>query len=83
MTVLDDDWDLEERIKQAMEAWGLLDFRAEEPMTRLSGGQKTKVLIAGIEVHQPDIILMDEPTNHLDRKSREQLYEFIENTNKT
>ena len=29
MTVLDDDWDLEERIKQAMEAWGLLDFRAE------------------------------------------------------
>lgn len=52
-------------------------------MNRLSGGQKTKVLIAGIEIHQPDIILMDEPTNHLDRQSREQLYEFIENTNKT
>ncbi|AJW61845.1 putative ABC transporter ATP-binding protein [Elizabethkingia miricola] len=83
MTILDDDWDLEEKIKQAMEAWGLLDFTADEPMNRLSGGQKTKVLIAGIEVHQPDIILMDEPTNHLDRKSREQLYEFIENTNKT
>jgi ATPase subunit of ABC transporter with duplicated ATPase domains len=83
MTVLDDDWDLEERIKQAMESWGLLDFTAEESMNRLSGGQKTKVLIAGIEIHQPDIILMDEPTNHLDRKSREQLYKFIENTNKT
>ena len=62
---------------------GLLDFTADESMNRLSGGQKTKVLIAGIEIHQPDIILMDEPTNHLDRQSREQLYEFIENTNKT
>ncbi|KAF5270255.1 hypothetical protein FQR65_LT17875 [Abscondita terminalis] len=74
---------LEERIKQALETWGLLDFTADEPMNRLSGGQKTKVLIAGIEIHQPDIILMDEPTNHLDRQSRQQLYEFIENTNKT
>ncbi|MCL1665167.1 ATP-binding cassette domain-containing protein [Elizabethkingia ursingii] len=83
MAVLNDDWDLEERIRQAMEKWGLSDFTASDLMSRLSGGQKTKVLIAGIEVHQPDIILMDEPTNHLDRKSREQLYEFIENTNKT
>lgn len=83
ITVLDDNWDLEERIKQALETWGLLDFTADESMNRLSGGQKTKVLIAGIEIHQPDIILMDEPTNHLDRQSREQLYEFIENTNKT
>ncbi|WP_407475290.1 ABC-F family ATP-binding cassette domain-containing protein [Elizabethkingia anophelis] len=83
ITVLDDNWDLEEKIKQALETWGLLDFTAYESMNRLSGGQKTKVLIAGIEIHQPDIILMDEPTNHLDRQSREQLYEFIENTNKT
>lgn len=83
ITVLNDNWDLEERIKQALETWGLLDFTADESMNRLSGGQKTKVLIAGIEIHQPDIILMDEPTNHLDRQSREQLYEFIENTNKT
>lgn len=83
ITVLDDNWDLEEKIKQALETWGLLDFTADESMNRLSGGQKTKVLIAGIEIHQPDIILMDEPTNHLDRQSREQLYEFIENTNKT
>ncbi|PUB27516.1 ATPase subunit of ABC transporter with duplicated ATPase domains [Elizabethkingia sp. YR214] len=83
MAILNDDWDLEERIRQAMEKWGLSDFTASDLMGRLSGGQKTKVLIAGIEIHQPDIILMDEPTNHLDRKSREQLYEFIENTNKT
>ena len=83
MAVLNDDWDLEERIRQAMEKWGLSDFTESDLMSRLSGGQKTKVLIAGIEVHQPDVILMDEPTNHLDRKSREQLYEFIKNTNKT
>ena len=83
ITVLDDNWDLEEKNKTSTGNMGLLDFTADESMNRLSGGQKTKVLIAGIEIHQPDIILMDEPTNHLDRQSREQLYEFIENTNKT
>ena len=83
MAVLNDDWDLEERIRQTMEKWWLSDFTPSDLMSRLSGGQKTKVLIAGIEIHQPDIILMDEPTNHLDRKSREQLYKFIESTNKT
>ncbi|HEY4788348.1 MAG TPA: ATP-binding cassette domain-containing protein, partial [Bacteroidales bacterium] len=42
-----------------------------------SGGEKTKVFLAGISIHQPDIILLDEPTNHLDTHAREILYNFV------
>ncbi len=83
MTVLNDDWDIEERTKLALENWGLAGFTPEYPMNKLSGGQKTKVLLSGIDIHQPDIILMDEPTNHLDRESSNRLYEFVENSGKT
>ena len=46
-------------------------------MRTLSGGEKTKVFLSGIEIHQPSILLLDEPTNHLDKRSREKLYDFI------
>ena len=37
-------------------------------MHLLSGGEKTKVFLAGITIYSPAFILMDEPTNHLDIK---------------
>ena len=52
-------------------------------MSSLSGGEKTKVFLAGLDIHHPSIVLMDEPTNHLDTKGRTLLYEFIYRTNST
>ncbi len=49
-------------------------------METLSGGQKTKVFLAGISIHQPELILLDEPSNHLDLASRQLLYDFIQST---
>ncbi|MGN6648156.1 MAG: ATP-binding cassette domain-containing protein [Cytophaga sp.] len=54
-----------------------------QEMATLSGGQKTKVFLAGIAVHKPEFILMDEPSNHLDQQSREVLYEWIQTTAST
>lgn len=76
-TILGDDWDIEERIRSALEYWGLPDVRLDQKLSSLSGGEKTKVFLAGIQVHSPGIILLDEPTNHLDRASREKLYDLI------
>jgi len=48
-----------------------------------SGGQKTKVFLAGISIHQPEIVLLDEPSNHLDKAGRQLLYDFIQTSSST
>lgn len=80
---LNDDWDIEERSRQALQYWKLdgLDF-TQKPGS-LSGGQKTKVFLAGMTIHEPEAILLDEPTNHLDLEGRKLLYDFIGTTKST
>lgn len=82
-TVLDDDWNIEERCLAALSFWGLQHIRLDQPMCTLSGGEKTKVFLSGLQIHSPEIILMDEPTNHLDTGSRNKLYGFIESSRAT
>lgn len=81
--ILGDDWTIEERSKEALTFWGLQDFPLTLEMNKLSGGEKTKIFLAGILIHQPEIILLDEPTNHLDLQSRELLYNFVQSSTKT
>lgn len=80
---LGDDWEVEERSLRALDFWGLAHISLSDPMGKLSGGEKTKVFLAGIAVHQPEIILMDEPSNHLDLLHRNKLYDLIRDTNAT
>lgn len=75
--VLNDDWEIEKRVNDALSKWLPASIQLDTPMCQLSGGEKTKVFLAGIDVHQPAVILMDEPTNHLDASSRAALYEQI------
>lgn len=75
--LLDDDWAIEDRCNQALEYWQLNNLDLEQKMEFLSGGQKTKVFLAGISIHQPELVLMDEPSNHLDIAGRQLLYDFI------
>ena len=50
-TVLDDDWDIEEKAVAALHEWGLPGVPLSHPMHLLSGGEKTKVFLAGIALH--------------------------------
>lgn len=81
--ILNDDWDIEERCQLALQHWKLENLDLTQTLESLSGGQKTKVFLAGIQINQPEIILLDEPTNHLDLEGRNLLYDFIEKTNST
>ncbi|QEH40933.1 ABC-F family ATP-binding cassette domain-containing protein [Chitinophaga sp. XS-30] len=83
LLLLDDDWGLEERCREAFTHWQLDDVELTHTMGSLSGGQKTKVFLAGISIHQPEIVLMDEPSNHLDTPGRELLYQYIRTTGNT
>ncbi|WP_439581160.1 ABC-F family ATP-binding cassette domain-containing protein [Dyadobacter bucti] len=76
-TILADDWDIEERVAAALSAWDLQHLDLFQTMQSLSGGEKTKVFLAGISIHSPDVVLLDEPSNHLDAGSREMLCVWI------
>ncbi|SMD10745.1 ribosomal protection-like ABC-F family protein [Pedobacter nyackensis] len=80
MSLLDDDWTIEERCREALEGWGLGDLDLTQKMGRLSGGQKTRVFLAGILIHRPELVLLDEPSNHLDTIGRSLLYDYIRYT---
>lgn len=81
--VLDDDWNIEERSIAALDLWGLGQFTLSDPMNLLSGGEKTRVFLAGMDIHRPPVILMDEPTNHLDSSGRQRLYDWVEKCRST
>lgn len=78
--LLNDDWTIEERCKEALQLWQISNLNLLQKMEDLSGGQKTKVFLAGIHIHQPELVLLDEPSNHLDTLSRNILYNFIRDT---
>jgi ATPase subunit of ABC transporter with duplicated ATPase domains len=83
LTILDDDWTIEERCKEAFSHWGIDNLDLTKKIETLSGGQKTKVFLAGILLHRPEIVLLDEPSNHLDTWSRNKLYDYIQSTKNT
>ncbi|MBV4359725.1 ribosomal protection-like ABC-F family protein [Pinibacter aurantiacus] len=83
LAVLNDDWTIEERCAEALAHWHLKDIDLHQKMESLSGGQKTKIFLAGIIIHQPEIVLLDEPSNHLDIAARAILYDYIQSTTDT
>ena len=82
LSLLNEDWNIEEKCREAFSLWKINHLSMNQKMNSISGGEKTKVFLAGIFIHKPEIALLDEPTNHLDTKSRNILYEYVsENKN--
>ena len=65
------------RAEEILAGLGLKNLSLETPLEQLSGGQLTRVHLAGILLAEPDILLLDEPTNHLDIDSLEWLEGFL------
>lgn len=83
LEILNDDRTIEERCKESLALWGLNEFDLTQKLELLSGGQKTKVLLAGIHIHRPEMVLLDEPSNYLNNASRLLLYRYLTSTNHT
>ncbi|HVN54521.1 MAG TPA: ABC-F family ATP-binding cassette domain-containing protein [Anaerolineaceae bacterium] len=66
-------YDYDVRIQQTLAGLGLGRAFWETPLNHLSGGQKTRALLARLLLEKPDLLMLDEPTNHLDIEAVEWL----------
>ncbi|CAN5275075.1 ABC-F family ATP-binding cassette domain-containing protein [soil metagenome] len=64
------DWTLETRIDEALGEVGLGGLPLDRVSSSLSGGELTRLRLAGMLIAAPDLLLLDEPTNHLDAEAR-------------
>ena len=59
-------YDYETRIAQVLQGLGFSKADWRLPLRHLSGGQKTRALLARLLLERPNLLILDEPTNHLD-----------------
>ena len=73
-----DFYTLDAKIDEVARALGVMDFGMDTDVTELSGGQRTKVLLAKLLLEKPDSLLLDEPTNYLDAEHIEWLKRYLQ-----
>jgi ATP-binding cassette subfamily F protein 3 len=67
----------ETRIRQTLTGLGFETNDLNRPLPQLSGGQRTRAVLASLLLSDPDLLIMDEPTNHLDIHAVEWLEGYL------
>ncbi len=65
-----------ERVRQALDLVGLVDFEKRDPST-LSGGEKQRLSIAAVVAMRPKLIVFDEPTTDLDPRGKREIFSLL------
>ncbi len=69
-------WDIENRVHTILTQLNL-QHHLSQKTSSLSGGQKKRLALAKVLIHNPDLLIMDEPTNHLDIQMIEWLEAYL------
>jgi len=67
----------ETAIERTLTGLGFGRDEFQKPIRMLSGGQRTRALLARLLLSDPDVLLLDEPTNHLDIQAIEWLENYL------
>ncbi len=67
----------QDRARHVLMGLGFPPQEHDIPLAHLSGGQKTRALLARLLLESPDLLLLDEPTNHLDLQAIEWLEGYL------
>lgn len=70
---------LDVKVEEMANGLGLGAIGLDRDVAALSGGQRTKVLLAKLLLEQPTVLLLDEPTNYLDVEHIEWLTNYLKN----
>ncbi len=70
-------YDLDTRLDQVLAGLDLSHIDRARPMHSLSGGEKTRAMLAGLLIAEPELLILDEPTNHLDIAAVEWLESYL------
>ena len=73
-----DFYTIDAKVEEVARAFDLTDIGLDKDVTQLSGGQRTKVLLAKLLLQKPEILLLDEPTNYLDANHIEWLKRYLQ-----
>ena len=65
------------KVRGHLGRFGFVQDRADTKIRNLSGGEKSRLLLALMSVAKPHVLLLDEPTNHLDVDAREALVQAL------
>jgi ATPase subunit of ABC transporter with duplicated ATPase domains len=74
-----DFYTIDAKVEEIANGLGIVEFGLDRDVHDLSGGQRTKVLLAKLLLEKPDILLLDEPTNYLDVEHIEWLRNYLIN----
>lgn len=71
-------YDIETQIETVASGLGLLAIGLDHKVDQLSGGQRSKIILAKLLLEEPDMLLLDEPTNYLDKDHIDWLADWLQ-----
>ncbi len=70
-------YSVERDVRTVLKRVGFSESQFDKPVSALSGGERTRLMLGGLLLEEPELLILDEPTNHLDLEATEWLESWL------